>query len=106
MHAFLHTIKDAMRRGKAAATLQVRLRHNGSEPLYRFELIENMIKEGATVEITKRGERRLMRPNGSFLDEQNTTKIGMDYASYLTCGDDSVRAVWDPTPSLKDETAE
>lgn len=47
------------------------------------ELIKHLVSNGSVVVEGPGGRRRLVSPEGTFLDERQTTKTGMDFADYL-----------------------
>lgn len=72
-----------MQRAKAEAALKRPMRHNGEEKS-RKRIIEGYVDEGATIAISPKGERRIQKPNGVFLDEKQMGKTAMDYAHHLS----------------------
>ena len=67
-----------MARGRAVKALSVTVKHQGM-PISKRDLIRKFVVDGARV--TEQG--RLEKPDGSFLDSRDLTKIGIDYAKYL-----------------------
>jgi hypothetical protein len=71
-----------MRKGAINKALAKNVTNNGTV-LSTRELVEKKVAEGAKVEVSKSGERRLTAPDGSFLREAQISKTGMDYAGHL-----------------------
>lgn len=71
-----------MAQGKVRKTLDVKMMNQG-QAISRRELVERKISEGATIEVSKGGERRLTNPDGSYLGQSQIGKIAIDYAEYL-----------------------
>ena len=82
LESFLNTFSP-MQAAKARACLEMVVKHNGGDLFRRFALIELKVANGATVTTRKSGERVLMNQDGSWLDKQNITKTGIDYAEFL-----------------------
>ena len=78
---FLETFSP-MARAKAKNALETSVIQNG-KPRQRFEIIDEMVKEGAVIVEHPKDGRRLQRPNGAFIEERRLTKTGMDYAASL-----------------------
>lgn len=49
----------------------------------RRDAIRRLVESGRTVEVAPSGKRRLIDADGNFFGEDQTSKIGMDYAEYL-----------------------
>lgn len=71
-----------MARARALRALATLMRHNGTVRTRR-EIVEVMVGAGATVVAHPKDGRRLMRPDGSFIEERRLTKTAMDYAEHL-----------------------
>ena len=71
-----------MQRARANAALDKLIRFNG-KPETRRSWIEREVKLGATVVERPRWGRVLQDPRGSFMEQAQLTKTGMDYADYL-----------------------
>lgn len=71
-----------MARAQALRALATLMRHNGTVRTRR-EIVEVMVGAGATVVAHPKDGRRLVRPDGSFIEERRLTKTAMDYAEYL-----------------------
>jgi hypothetical protein len=79
-----------MRAAKAKQTLLLQVRVNGDAFMTRAALIEGRVASGATIVAmtvpsmpSMVGQRVLMNRDGSFLDQANATKTGLDYAEFL-----------------------
>jgi hypothetical protein len=76
-----------MRAAKAKQTLLLQVRVNGDAFMTRAALIEGRVANGAVVcamtVSSMAGQRVLMNRDGSFLDQANATKTGLDYAEFL-----------------------
>lgn len=66
---------------KARAALTAQISANGT-PISRKNLVEKLIAEGRTVGQFN-GKRTLETSDGTFFDERQITKTGIDYAEYL-----------------------
>lgn len=72
-----------MGRGKAEAVLgKVVMWNDDQAP--RHQQIERLVRHGWRVASGPNGERRLVYSTGNFWALKDTTKIGMDFAEYLT----------------------
>ena len=78
---FLATF-EPMQRAKVEAALLRQQRWDG-RPAFRHVEMERRVREGAKIELSRQGTRRLVNPSGSFLDEAQITKTAMDYAAFL-----------------------
>jgi hypothetical protein len=76
-----------MRAAKAKQTLLLQVRVNGDAFMTRAALIEGRVASGAVVYAmtvsNTAGQRALVNRDGSFLDQANATKTGLDYAEFL-----------------------
>lgn len=73
----------SMAAGRVRKCLEMQVRVNGGDLMTRAALIESRVTAGGRTTIRKSGERVLMMPDGVFLDQFNTTKLGLDYADFL-----------------------
>jgi hypothetical protein len=80
---YIETIKSPMHRAKAKAALEMQVRVNGGEFMFRHQLVERRISAGAKV-VDHRGGMVLMNPDESWLDQRNITKHGLNYAAWLS----------------------
>ncbi len=80
---YLASIPSPMNRAKAKAALEMQVRVNGAEFLFRHQLMERRVAAGSKV-IDQRGQMVLMNADGSFLDQRNATKHGLNYAAWLS----------------------
>ena len=84
LEQYLATLNlNPMYRAKAQSALETQVRANGGEFLYRYQLMERRVEAGARVE-DHCGEMVLMNPDGSWMDQRNSTKHGLNYAAWLT----------------------
>lgn len=72
--------KLTMAEGRRAKALDGNLVHNG-EVVSRRQLVDRMVREGATVQTAPSGERRLQHQDGRYLSEKQIGKVAMDYAA-------------------------
>jgi hypothetical protein len=84
-----------MQRARAEKALAQQMSHNGTVRTRR-EIVDAMIADGATVVTHPKDGRRLMRPDGSYIEEARLTKTAMDYAEYVSRA--PVRETTPPTP--------
>lgn len=78
---FLASMPNPMQRARADATLSRPMRVKGDVgPRWRH--IVRLVDAGYLVETTPHG-RRLVAQDGSYFEEQDLTKIALDYAKFL-----------------------
>ena len=93
--------------GRARKVLsETRTIWNGKEDTRRNH-IKRLVNEGRTIDVGPNGKRRLITPDGSFFGEDQTTKLGMDYAAHLieNRNEEAQVAVEQPAPALPSEPA-
>lgn len=97
-----------MARVRAESALATSMNHNGTVRTRR-EIVETMVGDGATVVPHPKDGRRLMRPDGSYIEERRLTKTAMDYAEHLLArratADAPVARAAEPLQSYRDELA-
>lgn len=80
---YLASIPSPMHRARAKAALETQVRVNRGEFMFRHQLMERRVTAGAKVTDVK-GDIVLMNPDGSWLDQRNATKHGLNYAAWLS----------------------
>src|SRR5690606_24585814 len=97
-----------MARVRAESALATSMNHNGTVRTRR-EIVETMVGDGATVVPHPKDGPRLMRPDGSCIEERRLTKTAMDYAEHLLArratADARVARAAEPLQSYRDELA-
>lgn len=73
----------AMQRGRTEKALAANVTNRG-RVVSRRDLVNEKVRDGASVVTAKNGERRLTTPDGSYLDEKAIGKTAMDYAEFLS----------------------
>lgn len=72
-----------MRAAKVRAALETQVRVNGDVFMTRLALITARVATGSAVGF-RAHELVLRNPDGSWLDERNITRTGIDFAAWLT----------------------
>lgn len=73
--------ENKLKAGRIRKILERSILYKG-KPISRKALVEKLIQEGRRVNTTKTGER-IFGTEDAFLNEEDITKTGMDYAEYL-----------------------
>jgi len=80
---FLTSTRSSLDQGRAKTALTKYVSWS-SQGAPRHKQIENRVARGWTVQTNRRGEREFISPDGAFFTEKDTSKIGMDYAAFLS----------------------
>lgn len=80
---YLASIPSPMHRARAKNALTMQVRVNHADFMERHNLIERRITAGAKV-LDQKGSMVLMNLDGSFLNQRNATKHGLNYAAWLS----------------------
>lgn len=95
---YLNSIPSPMQRARAEAALRMQVRLNGGAFFLRHEIVEQRVAAGARL-ATWRDKPILQLPDGAFLDAENITKAGLDYAGFLIA---AAKDEWSGSPDPSD----
>ncbi len=93
--------KSSMAEGRTNRALDKTMGFNGIV-MTRRKAIEDRVNAGAKIALSPKGTRRLMNPDGSFLDESQISKTAMDYAERLATTKDAVKKTAENTGTYGD----